>query len=63
MLFENNVVFNGDDCLVVNSPADNIQFRDSYCSGGHGLSVTSQSKKGSLADIRNVVYVTRLSAG
>ncbi|CUS15290.1 unnamed protein product [Tuber aestivum] len=33
-------VYNQDDCLAVNS-GRNIQFKDCYCSGGHGVSIGS----------------------
>lgn len=33
-------VYNQDDCLAVNSGTD-ISFTNSYCSGGHGLSIGS----------------------
>ncbi|TBU26834.1 pectin lyase fold/virulence factor [Dichomitus squalens] len=55
MLFENNHVQNGDDCLTVGSGAENIVFRNSYCEGGHGLSIGSLGKGGSVADVQNVL--------
>jgi len=55
MLFEDNIIFNGDDCLTVGSPANNIHFRNSYCNGGHGLSVGSLGKAGAVADVQNVL--------
>ena len=57
MLFEDNVIFNGDDCLTVGSPAKEIYFRNSYCNGGHGLSIGSLGKGGAVANVRNVLYV------
>jgi polygalacturonase len=60
MLFEDNSVFNGDDCLTVGSPAKNIHFRNSYCNGGHGLSIGSLGKGGAVADVQNVLYVVRM---
>ena len=63
MLFENNTVFNGDDCLAVGSPAKNIYFRNSYCNGGHGLSIGSLGKGGAVANVRNIMYVIRASVG
>ena len=57
MLFEDNVIFNGDDCLTIGSPANNIHFRNSYCNGGHGLSVGDLGKNGVAADVRNVLCV------
>ena len=63
MLFEHNTVFNGDDCLTVGSPARNIHFRDSYCNGGHGLSIGSLGKAGAVADVQNVLYVVHILVG
>ncbi|KAI0368942.1 pectin lyase-like protein [Pilatotrama ljubarskyi] len=54
MLFENNHIQNGDDCLTVGSGAKNIVFKNSYCRGGHGLSIGSLGKGGSVADVQNV---------
>lgn len=59
ILFENNVVFNGDDCLTVSSPATNIHFRNSYCKGG-GLSIGSLGQSGAVANVQNVLYVVRV---
>lgn len=55
LLFENNHVVNGDDCLTVGSGANNIHFRDSYCEGGHGLSIGSLGKSGSAAIVSNIL--------
>jgi len=55
MLFEDNEIFNGDDCLTVGSPARNIHFRNSYCNGGHGLSIGSLGKGGAVADVQDVL--------
>lgn len=55
LLFENNVVYNGDDCLTVNSPASNVVFRNSYCNGGHGLSIGSLGEDGAVADVKNIL--------
>ncbi|KAG5732641.1 putative exopolygalacturonase C [Termitomyces sp. T112] len=55
MLFENNHIQNGDDCLTVGSGAKNIHFRNSYCEGGHGLSIGSLGKGGSVADVQDVL--------
>jgi len=57
MLFEDNKIFNGDDCLTVGSPANNIHFRNTYCNGGHGLSIGSLGKGGEVADVQDVLYV------
>ncbi|KAF5332966.1 hypothetical protein D9758_018696 [Tetrapyrgos nigripes] len=46
MLFENNHIVNGDDCITVGSGAKNIHFRNSVCENGHGLSVGSLGKGG-----------------
>ena len=60
MLFEDNIIFNGDDCLTIGSPVNNIHFRNSYCNGGHGLSIGSLGKGGAVADVQNVLYVIRV---
>ncbi|EIN14757.1 hypothetical protein PUNSTDRAFT_154807 [Punctularia strigosozonata HHB-11173 SS5] len=54
LLFENNHIENGDDCLTVGSGAINITFRDSFCKGGHGLSIGSLGKGGAVANVQNV---------
>ena len=61
VLLENNIIFNGDDCLALSSPSDNIHFRNSYCNGGHGLSVCSLGYNGVAADVQNVMYVIHTS--
>ncbi|KAA1467850.1 pectin lyase-like protein [Dentipellis sp. KUC8613] len=55
LLFENNHVVNGDDCLTVGNGAKNIVFRDSYCENGHGLSIGSLGEGGQVADVENVL--------
>jgi len=55
MLFEDNHVINGDDCLTVGSGAINIHFRNSYCEGGHGLSIGSLGEGGQVANVQNVL--------
>jgi polygalacturonase len=55
LTFENNHIENGDDCLTVGSGASNIIFRNSYCEGGHGLSIGSLGKGGSVASVNNVL--------
>jgi len=73
MLFEHNFIQNGDDCLTVGNNAKNIHFRysppsfsatryspvarDTYCEGGHGLSIGSLGKGGSVANVQDVVCV------
>ena len=54
------MVYNGDDCLTVGSPANNIVFRNSYCNGGHGLSIGSLGKNGAVANVNNILYVVRV---
>ncbi|KAJ7696742.1 pectin lyase fold/virulence factor [Mycena rosella] len=54
LLFENNHVVNGDDCLTVGNGARNITWRNSYCEGGHGLSIGSLGSGGQVADVQNV---------
>ncbi|KAI0800509.1 pectin lyase fold/virulence factor [Fomes fomentarius] len=68
LLFENNHVQNGDDCLMVGSGAKNIHFshintkltymtyRNSYCEGSHGLSIGSLGMGGAIADVQNVLF-------
>lgn len=56
LLFENNVVYNGDDCLTVNSPANNITFRNGHCYGGHGISIGSLGHNGAVADVGNILF-------
>ena len=60
MLFEDNFIVNGDDCLTVRTPAKNIQFRNSYCNGGLGLSIGPLGKWGAAADVQDVLYVVRM---
>jgi len=55
ILLEQNHVVNGDDCLTVRSSATNIHFRDSYCEGGHGLSIGSLGASGSVANVQNIL--------
>ncbi|KAJ3556355.1 hypothetical protein NM688_g2075 [Phlebia brevispora] len=54
LLFENNHVQNGDDCLTVGNGAKNILWRSSYCEGGHGLSIGSLGEDGQVADVENI---------
>ncbi|THH19377.1 hypothetical protein EW146_g1787 [Bondarzewia mesenterica] len=54
LLFENNYIVNGDDCLTVGNGAKNIVFRDSYCEGGHGLSIGSLGEGGQVAAVQNI---------
>ncbi|TFK66193.1 pectin lyase-like protein [Pluteus cervinus] len=55
MLFENNHIVNGDDCLTVGNGALNIHWRNTYCEGGHGLSIGSLGKGGQVANVQNVL--------
>jgi len=55
MLFEDNHIQNGDDCLTIGSGGSNIHFRNSYCEGGHGLSIGSLGKGGQVADVHDVL--------
>jgi len=59
ILLEDNTVYNEDDCLMIGPPSSNIHFRNSYCSGGHGLSIGPFGEGGSV-DIQNVMYVNRI---
>jgi polygalacturonase len=54
-LYENNHIENGDDCMTVGNGANNIHFRNSYCKGGHGLSIGSLGKGGAIADVQNIL--------
>jgi hypothetical protein len=56
LLFENNYVVNGDDCLTVTNGAKNITWRNSYCEGSHGLSVGSLGEGGQVASVENVLF-------
>jgi len=49
---------NGDDCLTVGNGARNIHWRNSYCEGGHGLSIGSLGKGGQVADVQDVLIET-----
>ena len=54
---ENVHVTNDDDCIVLKPGADNVQARDIYCDGGHGLSVGSLgSSHGSNDSVTNSVF-------
>ncbi|KAJ7146434.1 pectin lyase fold/virulence factor [Mycena epipterygia] len=55
LLFENNHVVNGDDCLTVGDGAVNITWRGGYCEGGHGLSIGSLGEGGQVANVQNVL--------
>jgi len=59
ILLEDNTVYNEDDCLMLGPPSYNIHVRNSYCNGGHGLSIGPFGKGGSV-DIQNVLYVDRI---
>ena len=63
ILLENNIVYNGDDCLAVGNSANNIHFRNSYCNGGHGLSIGSLGGGGAVANVQNVLYVIHMLLG
>lgn len=56
LLFENNYVVNGDDCMTVGNGAKNITWRDGYCEGSHGLSVGSLGGDGQVASVENVLF-------
>ena len=62
MIFENNNIYNGDDCLMITGPASNIIFRNSYCNGGHGLSVGTLSADTDTT-VENIMYVIQVSMG
>jgi len=56
LLFEHNYVVNGDDCITVGSGAKNVTWRNSYCEGGHGLSIGSLGKGGSVAMVQDILF-------
>jgi len=60
LTFSNNHVVNGDDCLTVGNGAKNIYWTDSYCEGGHGLSIGSLGEGGQVADVENVLIENTL---
>ncbi|KAJ3849024.1 pectin lyase-like protein [Lentinula lateritia] len=60
LLFENNHVENGDDCITVGSGAINITVRNSYCANGHGLSIGSLGEGGAVADVENSLIPSSL---
>ncbi|KAG2116331.1 glycoside hydrolase family 28 protein [Suillus cothurnatus] len=64
LLFENNYVVNGDDCLTVTNGAKNITWRNSYCEGSHGLSVGSLGEGGQVASVENnhTLYAARFKS-
>ncbi|KZV83749.1 pectin lyase-like protein [Exidia glandulosa HHB12029] len=55
LLIEDNVIMNGDDCVTVGSGGQNVVFRNSYCYGGHGLSIGSLGKGGSVASVHDIL--------
>ncbi|CCO27515.1 hypothetical protein BN14_01495 [Rhizoctonia solani AG-1 IB] len=56
LLYENNHVVNGDDCITVGSGSNGIHFRNNYCEGGHGMSIGSLGSGGSVASVQNVLF-------
>ncbi|EUC66233.1 glycoside hydrolase family 28 protein [Rhizoctonia solani AG-3 Rhs1AP] len=56
LLIENNHIANGDDCIAIGSGANNVHFRNNYCEGGHGMSVGSLGKDGSVASVQNILF-------
>ncbi|KAH7343202.1 pectin lyase fold/virulence factor [Rhizoctonia solani] len=56
LLIENNHIVNGDDCIAVGSGANNVHFRNNYCEGGHGMSIGSLGKDGSVASVQNILF-------
>ncbi|WWC59101.1 uncharacterized protein I303_101649 [Kwoniella dejecticola CBS 10117] len=55
VLFENNWVFNGDDCVAVNA-GNNITIRNMVCEGGHGASLSATT------GVNNVLFDNITSA-
>jgi hypothetical protein len=78
LIFENNYVVNGDDCLTVGNGAKNITWRfvifanamsklmsghrDGYCEGSHGLSIGSLGEDGQVASVENVSIESTIMA-
>lgn len=60
ILLESNTIYNGDDCLMLGGSAYNVVFRNTYCNGGHGLSIGSLGK-GANSDVKNITYVILVS--
>ncbi|CUA67839.1 hypothetical protein RSOLAG22IIIB_03269 [Rhizoctonia solani] len=56
LLIENNHIVNGDDCIAIGNGANNVHFRNNYCEGGHGMSVGSLGKDGSVALVQNILF-------
>jgi hypothetical protein len=63
MLFENNLIYGGDDCYTVGSPSRDIYIGEGYCGGGHGFSVGPLGKGGASFDVQNVLYVIHILVG
>ncbi|WWC87255.1 uncharacterized protein L201_002143 [Kwoniella dendrophila CBS 6074] len=66
VLFENNWVFNGDDCVAVNS-GNNITVRNMVCEGGHGASLSATTGVNNVLFDNmtsiNSLYATRFKSG
>jgi len=53
---ENTHIVNGDDCITINNGATNVHAKNSYCEGGHGLSIGSLGSGGSVANVSNILF-------
>jgi hypothetical protein len=58
VLSKNNLVYNGGDCITVDSLASNIVFHNNYCNGGHGPFV-SMSNDRPVAGVSNILSDSR----
>ncbi|ELU45335.1 glycoside hydrolase family 28 protein [Rhizoctonia solani AG-1 IA] len=56
LLYENNHIANGDDCITVGNGSNGVHFRNNYCEGGHGMSIGSLGSGGSVASVQNVLF-------
>jgi polygalacturonase len=69
ILVENAHVVNGDDCLTLSNGATNIEFRDSFCANGHGVSIGSLETNALVQNftaeniyVQNALYGARFKA-
>lgn len=57
---ENTHIVNGDDCITIENGATNVHAKNSYCEGGHGLSIGSLGKNGQVANVSNILFENAL---
>jgi len=53
---EDTHIVNGDDCITIENGATNVHVKNSYCEGGHGLSIGSLGKNGQVANVSNIMF-------